>query len=281
MRVAPIPDADIGFGFGALAAGAELLTAEALLARGAELHVILPSDPESFAAALRRSVRRSLAPRASTRVLAAAESVRAVRPLRTRARPRQHRPRRPDRARRGAAQRRAADGGGGGAAGRRRRDDGGLALLAIRVGAAAGAGFEDRLGEVRDALWPARAARALSPHLGGETIVIGYADCAGAAAAARAVHARLREQVPLQVAGHYGLIDRVRDPFSGTLRPTGSGADIVEAIAGATPPGSICVSDDFAAVLAAAAGRRARPAGSASSRPSTAARRSGSTRFGP
>jgi len=44
-------DPDIGFGFGALAAGDELAAAEALLARGAELHVVLPSDPVSFAAA--------------------------------------------------------------------------------------------------------------------------------------------------------------------------------------------------------------------------------------
>ena len=73
-----------------------------------------------------------------------------------------------------------------------------------------------------------------------------------------ALHARLRERLPLQIAGHYGLIDCVRDPFSAALRPTGSGAEIVEAIAGATPPGSICVSDDFAAVLAAVRRRAGR-----------------------
>lgn len=37
-------------GFGALAAGADLIVAEALLARGAELHVVLPTPPEVFAA---------------------------------------------------------------------------------------------------------------------------------------------------------------------------------------------------------------------------------------
>ncbi len=41
----------IGFGFGALAAGADLVVAEALLARGAELHAILPASIEDFAMA--------------------------------------------------------------------------------------------------------------------------------------------------------------------------------------------------------------------------------------
>ena len=40
----------IGFGFGALAAGADILIAETLLARGGELHVILPTGVEAFIA---------------------------------------------------------------------------------------------------------------------------------------------------------------------------------------------------------------------------------------
>ncbi|HST37047.1 MAG TPA: hypothetical protein VLK25_10520, partial [Allosphingosinicella sp.] len=121
-------------------------------------------------------------------------------------------------------------------------------------GGGTGAGFEDRLAEVRDALGAADPL-ALAPHLNGETILIGYADCGAAAAAARRVHAGLQGSLVLQIAGHYGRIDSVRDPFSGALRPAGSGAEIAEAIAGAAPPGSICVSEDFAAVLAAAGGR--------------------------
>ena len=39
---------DIGFGFGALAAGADILIAECLLAEGAELHLIFPTDIETF-----------------------------------------------------------------------------------------------------------------------------------------------------------------------------------------------------------------------------------------
>ena len=252
---APALDADIGFGFGSLAAGPELLTAEALLERGAELHVILPSDAESFAARFVDPHGPAWRERFDA-ALAAAESVRCVRPL--------HRP--PERAtialaRRiahGAAllnaerlmgravQSHAGDDGGDGG-------DGGLALLAIRVGGGGEAGFEEHLGAVREALGEAGSA-ALPPHLSGETILAGYGDCAPAAAAARTVHARLRGRSPLQIAGHYGLIDCVRDPFSGAVRPTGSGAEIVEALAAAAPPDSICVSDDFAAVLATGPG---------------------------
>jgi hypothetical protein len=39
----------IGFGYGALAAGADILIAEALVARGAELHAVLPATVEVFA----------------------------------------------------------------------------------------------------------------------------------------------------------------------------------------------------------------------------------------
>lgn len=247
-------DPDVGFGFGALAAGAELTTAEALLERGAELHVILPSDPASFAAAFVDPHGAGWRERFEA-ALDAAESVRSVRPL--------QRPPDPaavalaDGIARGAALLNAErlmgsavhagrDGSGGGSAG-------GTALIAIRVGDGEQAGFEARLGEVRDAL--ARADEPiLAPHLSGEAILVGYADVGAAARAARALHARLRAHLPLQVAGHCGLIDCVRDPFSQGLRPTGSGAEIVEAIAGASPTGSICVSDDFACLLAHEAG---------------------------
>ena len=39
---------DIGYGYGALAAGADILIAETLLEEGAELHVVLPVDRKSF-----------------------------------------------------------------------------------------------------------------------------------------------------------------------------------------------------------------------------------------
>jgi len=39
---------DVGYGFGSLASGSDVLFAEALLARGAELHVVLPFDADQF-----------------------------------------------------------------------------------------------------------------------------------------------------------------------------------------------------------------------------------------
>ncbi len=51
-QVARILEAEnVGFGYGALAAGADIIVAEALLARGAELHLILPASRTSFRAA--------------------------------------------------------------------------------------------------------------------------------------------------------------------------------------------------------------------------------------
>lgn len=47
---AVLTEYDIGAGFGALAAGADLIIAEALLDVNAELHVVLPTTPESFIA---------------------------------------------------------------------------------------------------------------------------------------------------------------------------------------------------------------------------------------
>jgi hypothetical protein len=63
--------------------------------------------------------------------------------------------------------------------------------------------------------------------------------------------------MPLRIAGHHGLTPCIRDPFSGTSRPTEEGAAIVREIAGAIPPDTLCVSHDFAALLAADSGRAA------------------------
>jgi class 3 adenylate cyclase len=43
-----LAEEDVGFGYGSLAAGADILFAEALLARKAQLHVVLPFDREEF-----------------------------------------------------------------------------------------------------------------------------------------------------------------------------------------------------------------------------------------
>ena len=273
----------IGFGYGGLAAGAEIAVAEALLAHGAELHVILPSDPASFAA-------RFVDPHGADwrlrfdAALAAAETVELTRPLQAPPDPRLVAL--AGEVARGAAMLNAerlmseavalhvgpsgAESSGlrahvvaapAGAASVTPAEapappesrSAMLALLAVSVGGGAEAGFEDRLEDVRDALALAGAPR-ISPHLGGDCILIGYEGPLEAAAAARAIHARLRARMPLRVAGHYGLISCVRDPFMDALKPTESGTEIVRAIARAIPPDTICVSHDFAASLAARAG---------------------------
>lgn len=241
-------DPDVGFGFGALAAGPELKMAEALLAHGAELHVILPSDADSFAA-------RFIDPHGPAwrarfdRALAAAETTHFVRPLG--GAPDAEAVLLADRIARGAAilnaNRLLGEVIVGSSASLPAAP--GLALLAIQPGRGTGSDFGDRLAAVRDAL-DAEGDPVIAPSLAGETILVGYGGCDAAVAAARGVHARLRDRLPLKIAAHHGLIDRVHDPFSGADCPTGTGADIVEAIATAAPPGSICLSDDFAAVLA-------------------------------
>lgn len=68
---------NVGFGFGALAAGADIVVAEALADRGAELHLVLPAPRDAFRAA---SVARQGADWGARydRLLAAAASVDAV-----------------------------------------------------------------------------------------------------------------------------------------------------------------------------------------------------------
>jgi tetratricopeptide (TPR) repeat protein len=261
-----------GFGFGSLAAGLELTVAEALLANGAELHVVLPSDPASFAAARVDPHGGDWRARFDA-ALQAAESVQLVRPI-------------------GAAPDAATTALAGeialgaallhaerliGEAFRLVVEDGALvekpagqvaaspdetplksgtnplSLLAIGVGGGGEDRFESRLEEVRVVLALAEGA-AIAPHLSGDCILMGYAGPAEAAAAARLIHGRLRDRMPLRIAGHHGLIACVRDPFLDVLRPAGGGVRIVEEIAVSIPADTICVSGDFAAVLAARAG---------------------------
>lgn len=261
----------IGFGFGALSAGAELVAAEALLAGGGELHVVLPSDAASFAALHVDPPGGDWRARFDA-ALEAAESVKLVRPLGIA----------PDapmtalagevalgtallNAERlmgeavqlafesGAVVEREASAAAASNDGPLQSGTNILSLLAIGVGTGGEAGFEGRLEDVRSVLALAEGA-AIAPHLSGDCILIGYPGPAEAAAAARLIHARLRDRMPLRIAGHHGLIACVRDPFLDALRPTGSGVQIIAEIAASIPADTICVSGDFAAVLAASAG---------------------------
>jgi hypothetical protein len=272
----------IGFAYGGLAAGAELLAAETLLARGVELHVVLPSDAASYAACFVDPAGEAWHARFEA-ALRAAETVELVRPLQTV--PDGRMAALAEEVARGAAMLNAERlmseavalrlGDGEAAGGIRTHvvpapsapvpaepDDAGagteprrmlLALLAVGVGGGAEEGYEDRLEDVGAVLAEAGTAE-IAPHLGGDCILIGYKDPGAAAAAARIIHARMRGRAPLRIAGHYGLVACVRDPFTGALRPTESGAAMVGEIAGAIPPDTICISHDFAAVLAALSG---------------------------
>jgi hypothetical protein len=252
---------NVGFGYGALGAGAEILAAEALVARGAELHVVLPADAASFAALFVDPQGGDWRARFDA-ALDAAESVQLVRPLGAPPEPGQSAL--AGEVARGAALLNAERLMGeavhldlGGAAGGEMPPGEArapiLSLLALGVGGGGEEGFEARLAEVREAL-ALVPGEGIAPHLSGDVILAGYAGPAEAAAAARSIHGRLRDRMPLRIAAHHGLIPCVRDPFLGSLRPTEGGAAIVESIAGSIPADTICASADFAALLAGRGG---------------------------
>jgi hypothetical protein len=54
------------------------------------------------------------------------------------------------------------------------------------------------------------------------------------------------------VGGHYGIADPVADPFGGGARMAGEAAALAVAAAASAPAGTVCVTADFAAALAAA-----------------------------
>ena len=268
-----IRDEKVGFAFGGLAAGAEILAAEAAVEAGAELHVVLASDAASFASTLVDPAGADWHARFDT-LLERAASVTNVRPLRVA----------PDGAHRALAAEIAAGmarlnaqrllgeavGVSVGQDGRAERAVPGaaavgldpaaaatsnpglqpLALLALGVGGGDEPEFEQRLERVRAVLGSGGGAR-VAPHLAGDGVLIGFESAREAADVARRLHARLSPGIPLRIAAHYGLLPCVRDPFAGTLRPTESGTTLVLEIAGAMPPDTICASEEFAAILAA------------------------------
>jgi hypothetical protein len=272
----------IGFGYGALAAGADIIVAEALLERGAELHLVLPGGLESFAAL-------SVDPfgaewrRRFDAAAARAETIRAVEPVEAA----------PDAVTIGLADEIAmgaalinagllaseavqllvldTEGASGrsqalwSAGGRRQqviraaREDVAapaaslveaegscLAMLAIGL---RDPGNESDLAAIKavlDGLSP-----ALPPSFTGQAVFVAFAGVAAAAKAAAAIAGELGSAAT--VGGHYGMADSVRDPFSGAPRIVGRALALAEAAAQSTLPGSACVTDDFAAALAVAA----------------------------
>lgn len=281
----------IGFGYGALAAGADILIAEALLESGAELHLILPAPKDEFR---KVSVARSGGDWAARfdRIVAAAQSVRAIESAADPASP--------------LAIRLAAEVAMG------------LAVMQAQVLATDAVQLLILDGKTGDSGWIAarwknsgrrqqviaaprlrcrsktrtrsaaergclaamlridgtgslpaevlrKLAKALSsapkplvaPRWTGEAVLAAFDSTAAAARAALAVRDALGERTELRIAGHYGIAERARDPFGQGAMLIGPTTELPRAIALSTPAGAIHVSEDFAAALQAgsAAGR--------------------------
>jgi hypothetical protein len=286
---AVIEEENVGFGYGALAAGADIIIAEALLARGAELHPVLPGGVEAFAAVSVDPFGKTWRKRFDA-VLARAEAVRPVRPVGAS----------PDASMIGLADEIAmgaalingrrlqssavqllvldspADSPNG--ASGRSRDiwaEGGwrqrvltapretrhdppatvakapepLAVLAIGLGDA----VSDAALAALQAQLAALAAPALPPYLTEDRLILAWL---GVGEAAEAAVRLLACPVPLRIGGQYGLAPVFRDPFGGGLRLAPAATAAAAGALASAPPGTACVTDDFAAALAAAGPRR-------------------------
>jgi hypothetical protein len=284
-----LEEENVGFGYGALAAGADIIIAEALLARGAEVHAVLPGGAEAFAAVSVDPFGKAWRRRFDA-VLERAETVRPVRPLGVR----------PDGAMIGLADevamgaalmngrrlessavqllvldcREEANGTSGRSreiwaaggwrqriltAARETRDESSTAgagaepLAVLAVSGAAGLEFEAVLAGLHDRM-ASLSAPALPPYVTEDRLILAWAAPGEAAEAA----VRLLGAAPegLRIGGQYGPAATFRDPFSGALRLAPAATAAAAGALASAPPGTACVTDDFAAALAAAGPRR-------------------------
>jgi hypothetical protein len=298
--VADVLDAErVGFGYGALAAGADMIIAEALLAHGAELHLVLPGGPEAFRRASVEAVGPGWGERFD-RLLARADSVLTVAA-------------RVEGADAPAAVALAAEVAMGLAAMQAQRlateavqllvlDNGegaeGSAAFGLRwreagrrqrqliVGrtpgdaplAASHADVGDRLvaslsvevaeldaGRIETVILPtlARAAAeadAAEPsRWSGSTLSLTFPTPAQAAAAGLSIIAALGEGV--RIGGDYGVARQIADPFAPGFLLLGETTRTPKVLAAAAPPGVLLVSECFAAALQAFPGEPVRAEG--------------------
>jgi hypothetical protein len=282
QKIAAILSAEnIGFGFGALAAGADIIVAEALLEHGAELHVILPGGPEAFAAV-------SVNPfgpewrRRFDAVVEQAVAVRAVRPIGSA--PDEATISIADEVAMGAAvmnsrqlesravqllvvadsaSRRARDvwaeagwaqhivcspredAPAGAAAAPAANASRPLALLTVAPAerAAFGTWVQDAAGALANLPAP-----GLGPYVGDGHLALAYDTPLEAARAAIALRIALPH---LRIGGSYSAADTFHDPFSKTGRVGGDAAAAAAGALASTLPGTIYVTEDFAAALVA------------------------------
>jgi hypothetical protein len=286
---AVLEEENVGFGFGALAAGADIIIAEALLARGAEVHAVLPGGVAAFVAVSVDPFGKAWRKRFDS-VLGKAETVRPVRPLGAM----------PDSAMIGladeiamgaalmngrrlessAAQLLVLDSTAGianGASGRSREiwaaggwrqriltapretRRGPLAaapppaepLAVLAVGVKAGEPFEAALAELRDRLADLPVP-AVPPYLTEDRLILAWRGPAEAAEAAIRLLGSDGGASGLRIGGQYGPAESFRDPFGGGVRLAAAGTAAAAGALASAPPGTACVTDDFAAALAAA-----------------------------
>jgi hypothetical protein len=293
---AVLEEENVGFGYGALAAGADIIIAEALLKRGAELHAVLPGGAEAFASVSVDPFGKAWRRRFDA-VVGRAETVRPVRPIGPP----------PDSAMIGLADeivmgaalmngRRlessavqllvldsASPGNGEGTSNRSReiwaeggwrqriltapretRDEasatleraaGPLAVLALGWGDA-----QARDPGVALTQLPAYLAALPGPQVPAyvteDRLILAYRWPGDAAETAVRLLAAAGEAAELRIGGHYGPAAAFRDPFSNTLRLAPSATAAAAGALASAPPGTACVTDDFAAALAAAGPRR-------------------------
>ncbi|HEX8261893.1 MAG TPA: tetratricopeptide repeat-containing protein [Allosphingosinicella sp.] len=281
----------VGFGYGALAAGADIIIAEALLERGAEVHAVLPGGAEAFAAVSVDPFGKAWRKRFDA-VLAKAETVRPVRPLG--ARPGPAMIGLADEVAMGAALMNGrrlessavqllvldcaqeANGTSGRSreiwaaggwrqriltAARETRPDPAAAeseepapLAVLAVGLAEGE-IGERLAELHARL-SRLPAPALPPYLTEDRLILAYRGLGEAAEAAIRMLGCGSGQEALRIGGQYGPAATFRDPFSGTPRLAPAATAAAAGALASAPPGTACVTDDFAAALAAAGPRR-------------------------
>jgi hypothetical protein len=291
---AAIRDERIGFAYGALAAGADILIAEALLKADAELHLILPGSRAQFRETSVAPFGDDWAARFD-RIVDAAASLRAVA-----VEPRSP----PTLAIRLAAE--IAMGSAAMQAGQTMTEA--VQLLILDRNEAATSSGSDRIG----AIWlksgrrqivlaaprlrgqakkspfeiaaagdvclaamlridlsesgesfPAAALSRLAgalaagpkpsvaPRWTGEAVVVAYESAAAAADAALSAARALGEAANARIAGHYGLVQRIGDPFGGAPFLGGDASALPSRMIFSTPSGAVHVTEDFASAFRA------------------------------
>ncbi|HYD38054.1 MAG TPA: hypothetical protein VEA60_10595, partial [Allosphingosinicella sp.] len=280
----------VGFGYGALAAGADIIIAEALLERGAELHAVLPGGAEAFAAVSVDPFGRTWRKRFDS-VLERAAEIRRVRPLG---------------ARPGEAMIGLADEVAMGAAliNARRLESSAVQLLVLdcareangtsgrsreiwssggwrqRILTAARETRHDRPADSSDAQAPLAVlavgwddgqdhdpgitlaqllpflaelpAPDIPPYLTEDRLILAWRGPGEAAGAAVRLLETAGDGLKLRIGGQYGPAATFRDPFSGSPRLALAATAAAAGALASAPPGTAFVTDDFAAALAAA-----------------------------